>query len=489
MQRQILDLRRQVERISTWDSPGTGGGKQYATFVVAASDTTAAGKAGADYVCDGTADQAEIISALTDSTTSGQRRVLLLEGTYNLTAGVTVAANDVLEGQGWASELKLVSGAASTMNVVTLNNYSRVANIFINGNAITGTKYGVSATSKTGVQVEGMYIDDLNTRGIYLDSCVQSIVTRNLVTNTTSIGIQSLGGSNNNIIGNNCYRNQFGIYISVSGATRGEYINVIGNNCYRNTYQIYLDEVDYCTVDGNNCNGVLSTAGDYGIFIEESLYCTISDNTCNENSAAGIYLTFSDHNLIQGNICQGNSWSTSTNPAINTATGIRLDESDSNYITDNIVRQSLSGGSEIQQYGIYIDDANCDDNVVLNNDIRSGGNTNEFLDAGVGTIFRNIPTQSDKTIATGVITVEGLGYFKLVPETGTADDLDTINGGEHGEIITLAVRDSGDTITVKDGTGNLNLAGDFAMDTQTDTIMLICDATHGWMELSRSNNA
>jgi hypothetical protein len=100
-----------------------------------------------------------------------------------------------------------------------------------------------------------------------------------------------------------------------------------------------------------------------------------------------------------------------------------------------------------------------------------------------------ITVPTNLVIASGAVTVTR-PYHTLEPESGTADDLATINGGKDGKLITLRVKDSGDTITVKDGTGNLQLAGDFAMDNRHDTIQLIYDATlTAWLELSRSNNS
>ena len=67
------------------------------------------------------------------------------------------------------------------------------------------------------------------------------------------------------------------------------------------------------------------------------------------------------------------------------------------------------------------------------------------------------------TIATGVITASK-AIVIVQAETGTADDLATINGLKIGQQITL-IADTGDTITLKDGTGNLVIDGnDFDLD-------------------------
>ena len=69
------------------------------------------------------------------------------------------------------------------------------------------------------------------------------------------------------------------------------------------------------------------------------------------------------------------------------------------------------------------------------------------------------------------------------------DDLLTINGGSVGDILIIGAASSARTIEVKDGTGNLLLAGDFTMDNTQDTLTLFRYSATYWIELSRSNNA
>jgi len=69
------------------------------------------------------------------------------------------------------------------------------------------------------------------------------------------------------------------------------------------------------------------------------------------------------------------------------------------------------------------------------------------------------------TISTGAVTAtpnSGNSLFVIAAESGTTDDLDTINGLAAGEVVQL-IADSGDTITLKDGTGNIDLPGDLAL--------------------------
>ena len=98
-------------------------------------------------------------------------------------------------------------------------------------------------------------------------------------------------------------------------------------------------------------------------------------------------------------------------------------------------------------------------------------------------------TRGDITIAAGAITPT-TSYVRLDTQASAAtDDLDTINGGVIGDIVILETRISSRDVVVKDGTGNLGLAGgaDFTLVNKSSTITLIYDGT-SWLEMSRSSN-
>lgn len=90
------------------------------------------------------------------------------------------------------------------------------------------------------------------------------------------------------------------------------------------------------------------------------------------------------------------------------------------------------------------------------------------------------------TIATGVVTMTQ-GFHTIAAESGTADDLATINaptgqGSSYRPFLAL-IADAGDTITVKHGTGNivLNGAADFSL-TDAKMLLLFYDGTN-WHDL------
>jgi len=96
-------------------------------------------------------------------------------------------------------------------------------------------------------------------------------------------------------------------------------------------------------------------------------------------------------------------------------------------------------------------------------------------------------TATELTIASGAITITGSYHTVDTEGDASSDDLDTINGGSEGNILVLRAANGARTVVLKDGTGNLQLAGDFSLDSLYDTIMLVRASTN-WLELSRSNN-
>lgn len=111
--------------------------------------------------------------------------------------------------------------------------------------------------------------------------------------------------------------------------------------------------------------------------------------------------------------------------------------------------------------------------------------------AEFGRISPGFEAHSELTISGGEITVPGYNKFRShtvdTESDAATDDLDTINGGYPGDLLILFAQDPVRVVTVKDGT-NIKSAGDFALDTNTKTMLLFCLKTGEWWELSRSAN-
>ena len=104
-----------------------------------------------------------------------------------------------------------------------------------------------------------------------------------------------------------------------------------------------------------------------------------------------------------------------------------------------------------------------------------------------GNGFIDLGEETEVTISSGVITVDR-GYHQVDTESNAAsDDLDTINGLADNAILVLRAASSARTVVLKDGTGNLALAGDFSLNNLQDRIVLQGTAS-GASEICRSNN-
>ncbi len=165
--------------------------------------------------------------------------------------------------------------------------------------------------------------------------------------------------SNNIIMENNiCYGNyDYGLYISSSDS------NVcIGNNfsCdpahqYYEYYGIYLSSSDQNQCIGNECND-----GTIGIYIGYSNVNELLDNVCNNNDYFGINSYLCSRTTVLNNTCRENDHS-----------GINLYHGDENRLSNNRI-----GHNGIGIYLRYSDDNVIEENLLENNrgyDDDSGG--------------------------------------------------------------------------------------------------------------------
>ena len=121
------------------------------------------------------------------------------------------------------------------------------------------------------------------------------------------------------------------------------------------------------------------------------------------------------------------------------------------------------------------------------------GRNPTFNDVDVNRLSLEV-TQSgpEVVIASGAVTITS-SYARVDTEgDASTDDLDTINGGVFGQMLIIRAASSSRTVVCKDGTGNLELAGDFSLTHNRDVLVLLCIAESGsyrWIELTRSDNA
>ena len=255
-------------------SASGGGGKRVCRFTVGTS--TAGWTANdCDYLCDGTDDQVEINAAI-QALPAGGGEIVILDGTYNITATIAMNKDNVtLSGNGNSTILKRMWNGKSVEGIVTVtakNGGCCVASLQVDGN-------------------KSVYSSTEN-RGIYLSGS-NNTITGNTCNNNNDSGIFLANGRNNTIIGNTCNNNNSrGIYLSGSNST------ITDNTCNNNNDSgIYLPNGSNNTITGNTCNN----NNKKGIYLPGSNNNTITGNTCNNNNS-GIYLT-GRNNTITGNTC------------------------------------------------------------------------------------------------------------------------------------------------------------------------------------------
>jgi hypothetical protein len=218
-----------------------------------------------------------------------------------------------------------------------------------------------------------------------------------------------------------------------------------------------------------------STAATGGLCAQNTTYyfklTAINDNGQTIGSAEKSQLT--------GNTTATNTITISWDP-ISGATGYKLYRSTETGDWDADVNDSLvDSGSISAPTTSLIDDCTSD--------TASQAPPSANTTGGDVTGILSFSNASELTIATGVITATQT-YHKVDTEAdGASDDLDTINGGAEGDILILRAEHTDRTVTVKDGTGNIQTAGDMALDNTQDTIALVFDGTN-WLELARSNS-
>ena len=106
----------------------------------------------------------------------------------------------------------------------------------------------------------------------------------------------------------------------------------------------------------------------------------------------------------------------------------------------------------------------------------AAGDANDFTPTQVDQNWLSLyGTPTSLTIASGIITVNGSGTYRVSPESGTADDVTGIAGAQRiGDEVSFLNLTTGHLITYKHQ-GNLHLGGfDFVADTVYALVTFKC---------------
>ncbi len=403
-------------------SSGGGGGASSVVFLVAASNATAGEIAAADYLCDGTADQTEINSAIGAATGYGGV-VQLSTGLFSISAQITANVDGVvLRGQnaGYLGNddaptmTELRRTAAATQPIVLITEECAIENIhFSLASSQAGTTAMISCASNDSFRIENCLINGLTNGG-----------TGQRGVSTTAGGLRIVGchldANGAAVYSLNAYDAQItDSYFFSSGSTEpclwfegntgsrvdlNYQFNVRIQNCYTDGCarraiqftQIGQGYIEGCQIMYNSyaaiaitqCAGIIVSDNQIGgqggfdeamLIVDDSIYVTVADNRVDWCDRDGIVILNSDDCQVSGNAVIGAGQLTD-----DTYSGIKLDGNTNRCnVQNNMVRYE---GANHTKYGIRVDDSTCDDNLVTNNDLKNSGDTASYSDAGTGTI-------------------------------------------------------------------------------------------------------
>lgn len=397
-----------VSGLPAWATGTTDTGSPI--YVVAASDAPALIKSRADYVCDGTADQVEINTALALGS------VQLTQGTFYIAASITPPSNRQLIGSGPETVLVnqgltggfVASTSANTMiRGTTLSNVS-IKSMTLNGDAATDAGYGIyfstvgsgeGATAVNGVRVENVYFTKFTKTGVQFDFCINNVITgcQFVDVRNDAITMGRTSGSNktkNTLISNNIFNGSlaavfvtFAEKITIEGNYAIEQTDitlqienandiVIRNNTIKGHKHnaVYFTTVTSGLIDGNYIYDSTGTGSDAAIALYDSPYVIISNNRIDDTPEQGIFADTCSNLVIANNTVSN----------CNTANGgYSAIESSSNtgaFIVGNTV---YKGTTNLQVYGIRI--ANDTNTIVTGNNLYTAGVTGDIQLAGATT--------------------------------------------------------------------------------------------------------
>lgn len=370
------------------------------TFMVAADNAPQNQKDVADYVCDGLDDQIPINAAIAALGASGGI-VLLSEGLFTITNKIAMATLVSLVGSGkFSTEIKIETDTALNFSAIDCTdcNYTKVANLKINGNAPQSTAYhhgvlyassggdnlvidchitlfeekagnggnGINMLTGTDNSIIDCKIDNCDLCGVYVASGYDAMVLGcRIDDNLIGVLDKGIDGliANNKAIGNDV---NFYLY----GATYSRLIGNLSKNSLGVTYGGSI-QIDNGTTKSIICNNVIRESANVGIYIEDMDNCILEDNYIYLSGKHGMHIKTSDHNLIEGNYSFDNG-----TDLVNTYSGFYVESGVSNALISNISRGAVN-----QMYGIVIG-GGASDTLVTQNDLFSSGATANLSGSG-----------------------------------------------------------------------------------------------------------
>lgn len=136
-----------------------------------------------------------------------------------------------------------------------------------------------------------------------------------------------------------------------------------------------------------------------------------------------------------------------------------------------------------------------DQNVLTTSNVEFNKVTTDSLVQGfvncdsVATDLLRFPYQQELTLSSDTVTLGEYRWIGIDTEGDAAlDTLSTIVGGTSGDILILQSKNNLRDIFIDDGAGNIQLSGDFTMDTYYDIVVLMKFSSY-WIQIAQNNNS
>jgi len=351
-----------------------------------------------------TSDETYINQAINDLPAAGGK-ITLLEGIYTIDGSILPLSNVTIEGNDYSTEIRVMDNINAHVYMLDMNAKTNVTikNLKLNGNKtnrVGGNQECIRLINCSYCNIEKVYCTDVFTcaieasgttyseykncifvntastsrADIYLTAaCNWNIVTGNIIYNSSQPGIYLHTNTCYNLVLNNIINT---VTVGVDMLTNSNYNVIVGNFIDNATsYSLYSTNCSRNIISNNNI-----IRGVYGIYWIGGEYNVINENRIALSNQHGMFIQSAPNNQISSNFVSEVSQQTN-----NTYDCIIIDSnSDSNNVQANTCRRGSLANQA--RFGINVANANCDTNLVTNNDLLNSGVTGSLNDAGTGTV-------------------------------------------------------------------------------------------------------
>lgn len=276
---------------------------------------------------------------------------------------------------------------------------------------------------------------------------------------------------------------------------------VMTNNSTDNPSQAGSEgDIDIQAIGATVSNCISVGSGASGLTINDTANVVVNGCTVRNARFHGIWVdadrgssNTSDVKLI-GNQLINNGQATGVFAGIALEDGGGGNTIDRILVSGNIM---IDTGGGTQDFGLQHVNNNSDQSTWVIQDNLFTGNAVADTDGTINEIDQTswvVQTISSDSVQVPFSTPGQVIKLKLEPETGTTDDLATLtiptSGIVDGQQIVLRTNTTGDTITIKNGTGNIRCNADQILNSTRDVITLIFSSDDvEWLMQSFSSNA